>query len=408
MRGKHPCFEESACSTSGRVHLPVAPECNTACNFCNRKYDCPNEGRPGVSSAILQPEHALVYLEEIAQRIPLDVIGIAGPGDALANHKKVFTTLAAVRQAYPDVSFCMATNGLALPDHVDRLSELGVDYMTVTVNAATAATGARIYRWVRKEKRIFRGEEGAEMMLENQLLGIRALKKRGITVKVNTVLIPEVNDYEAEAIAELAATAGADVMNILPVMPVAGTPFADVTPPAAAELDSIRRKCGTQIAQITHCRRCRADAAGTLTGGLDAAAVADLLREASSGGRPKRVAVASREGMLVNQHVGEAESFLIYELAGTDPRLVEHREAPESGCGSERWERLAELLADCRWIAATGIGEKPREQLAASGLQSVLVSGTVNEAAGLILRGEEYSHLAVNNFSCTGGGVNCA
>ncbi len=48
---RHPCFNESAKGTCGRVHLPVAPECNIKCNYCNRKYDCVNESRPGVTSS---------------------------------------------------------------------------------------------------------------------------------------------------------------------------------------------------------------------------------------------------------------------------------------------------------------------------------------------------------------------
>ena len=55
----HPCFSKDAHKKYGRVHLPVAPRCNIQCNFCNRKYDCMNESRPGVTSAVLTPQQAL-------------------------------------------------------------------------------------------------------------------------------------------------------------------------------------------------------------------------------------------------------------------------------------------------------------------------------------------------------------
>ena len=42
-RTRHPCFDADARHQFGRVHLPVAPACNVQCNFCDRKYDCPNE-----------------------------------------------------------------------------------------------------------------------------------------------------------------------------------------------------------------------------------------------------------------------------------------------------------------------------------------------------------------------------
>ncbi len=61
----HPCFNPDACKSFGRVHLPVAPRCNIQCKFCNRKFDCVNETRPGVTSAILSPGQAMVYLEEV-------------------------------------------------------------------------------------------------------------------------------------------------------------------------------------------------------------------------------------------------------------------------------------------------------------------------------------------------------
>ena len=80
----HPCFNEGACSSYGRIHLPVASRCNVQCNFCNRKFDCVNESRPGVTSGILSPDQAIRYLDEVmATRKDISVVGIAGPGDPL-------------------------------------------------------------------------------------------------------------------------------------------------------------------------------------------------------------------------------------------------------------------------------------------------------------------------------------
>ena len=83
---RHPCFNEDSKHRYGRIHLPVAPKCNIKCNYCDRKYDCVNESRPGVASAILTPTQALRYLERVREKLPnLAVVGIAGPGDPLAN-----------------------------------------------------------------------------------------------------------------------------------------------------------------------------------------------------------------------------------------------------------------------------------------------------------------------------------
>lgn len=76
----------------------MAPACNISCNYCNRKFDCVNESRPGVTSEVLSPEEALEKFLWVKREMPnLSVVGIAGPGDALANWPAVSKTLRAIR-----------------------------------------------------------------------------------------------------------------------------------------------------------------------------------------------------------------------------------------------------------------------------------------------------------------------
>ncbi len=110
---RHPCFNDGVRHTLARIHLPVAPECNIQCNFCKRIYDCANESRPGVTSAVLTPPQALAYLEDVLKRDPrIAVVGIAGPGDPLATPERTLETLRLVRQGHPELLLCVATNGL--------------------------------------------------------------------------------------------------------------------------------------------------------------------------------------------------------------------------------------------------------------------------------------------------------
>ncbi|MDR3252676.1 MAG: nitrogen fixation protein NifB, partial [Tannerella sp.] len=96
---KHPCFDADAKQKYARVHLPVAPKCNIQCNYCNRKYDCVNESRPGVSSAVLFPMQAVHYLKALSDKIPnISVIGIAGPGDPFANAEETMQTMRLVKK----------------------------------------------------------------------------------------------------------------------------------------------------------------------------------------------------------------------------------------------------------------------------------------------------------------------
>ena len=55
----HPCYSEEAHHYFARMHVAVAPACNIQCNYCNRKYDCANESRPGVVSEKLTPDQAV-------------------------------------------------------------------------------------------------------------------------------------------------------------------------------------------------------------------------------------------------------------------------------------------------------------------------------------------------------------
>lgn len=90
----HPCYSEDAHHYFARMHVAVAPACNIQCHYCNRKYDCANESRPGVATELLTPAQSVRKVLAVAAAIPeLAVVGIAGPGDPLANPTRVFATL---------------------------------------------------------------------------------------------------------------------------------------------------------------------------------------------------------------------------------------------------------------------------------------------------------------------------
>lgn len=263
----HPCFGGDR-HKNGRMHLAVAPRCNIACAYCDRRHDCANESRPGVASRILNPQQAIEQVRSTMNDVRLGkiirVVGIAGPGDPLAN-EETFETFHLVKAEFPDLLFCLSTNGLLLPERINELVSLGVHSLTITINALAPAVGAHIYHHVIHRGICYVGTEGAALLIENQLEGLRLATERGVVVKVNSVLIPGVNDQQIPLIADTVGKLGASVMNVMPIIPQAG--LSHIVPPTPEYLETVRSASECFIGQFRGCRQCRADAVGLIDGG---------------------------------------------------------------------------------------------------------------------------------------------
>jgi len=101
------------------------------------------------------------------------------------------------------------------------------------------------------------------------------------------------------------------------------------------------------------------------------------------------VAVATREGILVNQHLGEAEALSIYEEQDGSFVEIETRITPYPGGGDERWTQLAELTTDCRAMLVSGVGPRPTRILEQSGVKVIVMEGLIDEALTKIYAGKE-------------------
>jgi nitrogen fixation protein NifB len=427
----HPCYSEEAHHHYARMHVAVAPACNVQCHYCNRKYDCANESRPGVVSERLSPDDAVRKVLAVAAEIPeLSVVGIAGPGDALANPDTTYATLRGIRRAAPDLTLCLSTNGLALPDHVVRLAALGVRHVTVTVNMIDPAVGERIYPWILRGGRKVRGAEASRLLSERQLDGIAGLAARGVLVKVNSVVIPGVNDGHLTDVARAVRKAGAFLVNLVPLLsaPEHGTYFGRTGQrgPTSRELEAVQAACEIDAKVMRHCRQCRADAVGRLgedrfeaftlarlglagergergtrgrgfsasPGRIDAQelraerrdaverarAIAARERDAvlrrvatARAGLVARVAVATRMGGFVDQHFGHARELLVYDVSRRGARLVARRTTEQYCGGGDDDDPSVTLraISDCRAILVAKIGRCPKRRLAAAGVEPV-------------------------------------
>ncbi|MDA7746859.1 nitrogenase cofactor biosynthesis protein NifB [Psychromonas sp.] len=365
----HPCYSNDAHHKYARMHLPVAPACNIQCNYCNRKYDCANESRPGVVSEILTPQEALLKAQAVAKAIPqLSVIGIAGPGDPLANPVRTMETLSLIREAMPDIKLCLSTNGLTLTDHVDELLRLGVDHVTVTINTLDEVIAAQIYKWIYYQGRRYEGVEGGRILIQRQMEGIAALSKAGILTKVNSVMIPGINDQHLPELSQELRRNNVFLHNIMPLIskPEHGTFFGlnGQREPLPAEIDEVRELAGGNVSQMKHCQQCRADAVGMLEEDRSAEFnIKDINPEpedytktmegrcrfqsavvskgASETEASLVVAVATKNSEQIDLHFGHADCFKLYLVTKHKQHYIGERRIPRY-CTGDNHEQSAE------------------------------------------------------------------
>ncbi|WP_404784493.1 nitrogenase cofactor biosynthesis protein NifB [Altericista sp. CCNU0014] len=422
---KHPCYSEEAHHHYARMHVAVAPACNIQCNYCNRKYDCANESRPGVVSELLTPEEAAHKVLVIAGKIPqMTVLGIAGPGDPLANPDKTFRTFELIADKAPDIKLCLSTNGLMLPNHVDRIKALNVDHVTITINMVDPEIGTKIYPWVRYNRKRYTGLEAARILHERQMEGLQALKEADILCKVNSVMIPGINDEHLAEVDQVIRQNGAFLHNIMPLIsaPEHGTHFGltGQRGPTSKELKALQDKCAdSNMKMMRHCRQCRADAVGLLGEDrsqeftkdkfmemepeynatvrqvvhstieqrrIEQQAIKAQVKKAPAVETPKiLLAVATKGGGLVNQHFGHAKEFTIYEVDGSEARFVTHRKIDQycqGGYGEEATlEGVIKTIADCKAVLVSKIGDCPQKELEMAGIQSVEAYDVIEKVA---------------------------
>ncbi len=420
----HPCYSEEAHHYFARMHVAVAPACNIQCHYCNRKYDCANESRPGVVSELLDPDQAVKKVKAVAATIPqMTVLGIAGPGDPLANPERTFETFRQLSEDAPDIKLCVSTNGLALPDSVEELAKHNIDHVTITINCVDPEVGAKIYPWIYWNNERIRGVEAARILIEQQQKGLEMLVARGILVKVNSVLIPGVNDEHLKEVSRVVKSKGAFLHNVMPLISEAehGTFYGVMGQrgPEPEELQDLQDSCAGDMNMMRHCRQCRADAVGLL--GEDRgeeftmdkieamdidynaamvkravihAAIKEELDEKQAkkarlaamsvptnatptmkGTRPVLMAVATSGGGLINQHFGHAREFLVYEASPNGVRFIGHRKVDQycignDTCGEKESALSGSIraLKGCEVVLCSKIGFEPWGELEGAGI----------------------------------------
>jgi nitrogen fixation protein NifB len=307
-----------------------------------------------------------------------------------------------------------------LPEQVEELCKHNIDHVTITINCVDEEIGAKIYPWVFWNNRRIKGKKGARILIQQQQKGLEMLAERGILVKVNSVMIPGVNDEHLEEVSKVVKAKGAFLHNVMPLIAEAehGTFYGVMGQrgPTHDELQSLQDKCAGDMNMMRHCRQCRADAVGMLgedrgdeftmdkveTMDIDyqeamvkrAEYQADVEKQLEEQRQNKQafvsldslkvkketrsvlMAVATTGGGVINQHFGHAQEFLIYEASAYDVRFIGHRKVDlycsggdTCGDGETVLSKIIKTLDGCEAVLCSKIGYEPWDQLEEAGIQ---------------------------------------
>ena len=178
-------------------------------------------------------------------------------------------TFELVHQKYPHLINCLSTNGLLLGDMAARVWEAGVKTVTVTVNAIDPPVLQNICSHIVYDGQVMTGLAAARWLIQAQLTGIEKVVRLGAVVKINTVLIPGINENHIGDVAKMTAAVGASLINIIPLIPQ--HELIDNRAPDCEELRAARTAAERHLPVFRHCKHCRADACGIPGAGADLA-----------------------------------------------------------------------------------------------------------------------------------------
>jgi nitrogen fixation protein NifB len=208
----------------------------------------------------MTPTQAIkVTLDELRKDPNLRIVAVSGPGDPLTC-PQTFKTLRGIRALNADIDLCLCTNGVLLEEKTKQLVELGVRAISVTMSTVSPETASQIYEWAVIDGKRLTGRKMGEKIIDVQLRGISSATKSGVFVKVNSILIPEMNGEQMEALAGALGDAGARLQNIVPLIPFDN--MINERPPTQNELDDARNRASRVMEQFYHCKQCRSDVVG--------------------------------------------------------------------------------------------------------------------------------------------------
>ena len=335
------------------------------------------------------------------------VLEIEGPGDPLASAESVLRILALVHSHHPEVRTGLVVDGPLLAEYVDELTDFGLAYLVIRTDALSQRSAERFVRGARYRGETLEREEAATLYLEEMLRAYEHARRAHIPVAARITLVPPWNGDEVAALAHRAAGWGAQRVDVVAPDPVTVKRRA-VLPTASELADAIQ--AATQAFDTERRSQPHLDVLQWLTPerfrpvDIDALEAVDFLRtlpnpeeEEHELGRvlpPRRaqlVAVATRDGEIVDLPLSGATNLHVYAVTATNTRLLGTRLLEENprrrhdGVGEA--QSFLRALVGCRALVATELTPRAVTLLGAVGIRAIEIEGPVADVLDRVARG---------------------
>ena len=111
-----------------------------------------------------------------------------------------------------------------------------------------------------------------------------------------------------------------------------------------------------------------------------------------------KIAVASSDGIVVNQHFGHADSFYIYQVTGDDARFTGEVRKVEPVChmGNHDDGKLSsnmKQLSDCKYLLVQKIGAEAASIAESLGISPYEIPDIIDKAINKLLSYEKVKSL---------------
>ena len=111
-----------------------------------------------------------------------------------------------------------------------------------------------------------------------------------------------------------------------------------------------------------------------------------------------KIAVASTDGKVVNQHFGKADQFYIIKVDDESRyELIELREIPPVCQGGDHdddaIQRSVNSLSDCQYVLVSRIGQRAENELEGQGISVYIIPDMIDDALNKLI-----SYVEINNM----------